>query len=170
MNILREFVRYQLNENDSNNDEFIRLLNKYVQDSDTLNSAEKRSLAVYVESSKLDGQHRLERIDRSDPDYQVGDLVNFIVKSFTLLKVSEGQKAGHIAWKSSDEAITVIQSASRGMKIDYNLIKVWFDSDSEKEVLVTGNYRVMEKLMITEPGTAPQYDYKVPMYVLKEVS
>jgi len=147
----------------------IKTLNSFVQDARTLDPIKKFNLAKFVERQMLDRPTRIERIVLIDPDWNVGDNVKFTLASFTKVQVSQGKKAGAIAWKSSDEALIVIDRATRGYAIDYDLITLMFSASEEKEVLVTGQYRCIDKKMIVEPGTEPQYEYKVPCYFLTEI-
>ena len=162
---LRRMIRESLSE--INTQREVELLNMYVRDSRQMSFTDKKELAELVKSSSLSGL-RLERIQGESLDWKEGDAVTIMLSSFTKVPVSLGKKAGHIAWKSYDKALVLIEHATRGLEINYDLIKVMFDASDEKEVLVSGTYRVAEIRKITEPGTPPQYGYIVPQYVLVE--
>lgn len=170
--VLRELIRNILIESSATLEypsEFVDAINKYVSDSRVTSYAQKKIIIDWVDNSSLPRGLVLQRVSSSDPEYEVGDTVNFPLASFTTADLTTGKSAGHIAWKSSDKCLMMIENPVKGWKVDYNIIKVFFDASSEKEVIVTGNYMVIEKRMITEPGTLPQYGYKIPLYVLQEL-
>ena len=53
--------------------------------------------------------------------------------------------------------------------LDYGLIgQHQFDATTEREVLVTGRYRIIERAQIVEPGTYSEYGYRIPLIRLEE--
>ena len=170
MRLLREYIKSVLEQTEHSEypPEFIEVLNAYVRDSRLLNAAQKRLLQGWVAGKQLGSPMTLERVSERLPEELVGDTMSFNLASFTKVAVSQGKNAGQIGWKYSDKCIIAIPNATRGWEIDYNIVDVSFDASSEQEVLVTGNYKVERIDEITEPGTAPQYEYKIPYYVLKE--
>lgn len=174
-NILREFIQNFLIESEEPleySQEFIEAVNDYVRDSrvSVKNIKKTNILMNWVKSSMLPPGLTLQRVSSTDPKYNVGDRVSFLpLASFTTVDLSSGKSAGNIAWKSYDACIIQIENPLRGWKVDYNIVNVLFDASSEKEVIVSGEYVVVEKRMIPEPGTLPQYGYEIPLYILREV-
>lgn len=174
-NVLRQFIRNFLNESEASvayPNGFVEAANDYVRDSRGFGQdpRKKSILMNWVKSSILPPGLVLQRISSVDPKYEVGDRMSFLpLASFTTVDVASGKSAGQISWKSSDACIMQIENPIRGWKVDYNIIKVLFDASSEKEVIVSGDYVVVERRIIPEPGTLPQYGYEIPMYILREV-
>lgn len=142
-------------------------LNSYVKDSRATSAADKATLATFVKDNSLPALD-LERVESKLPDWAVGDVIKLPLTSFTTVKLSQNKRAGQISWKSSDKAMVSIPNATRGWRIDYDVIDVMFDASDENEVLVSGKYKVTEIKKVPEPGTLLQYGYLVPMYVLEE--
>ena len=170
--MLRSFIQMVINErlNSTEIDErTLEALTAYVNDSRTITSDQRIIASDFVKNQVIVPSRKLERIESDDPEWFVGDVINLNLKSFTMASVTNNEKTGHIGWKSKDQAITCIQNATKGWIVDYSLIKTQFSAIDEREVIVTGRYRVIEKKMITEPFTNPNDGYKVPLYVLVEV-
>lgn len=147
------------------------VINHYVSASDSLSVQELNMLRRAVAGSIVaPSVTHLERVQRDDPKWVAGDEVEFVVASFTSVRIADGQKAGVIAWKSSDKCIVVIDDPYRGLTIDYSKVKVMFSASAERETLITGRYRVLRVDKITEPGTRPEQGWpKIPMYTLQEI-
>lgn len=150
--------------------EFLEAINAYVRDSRTVDPASRKLIRDWVRGKSLSSPMTLERVSSSIPAERVGDTMSFPLASFTRVPISRGMNAGHIGWKYSDRCIIAIPGATRGWEVDYDVINVSFDASSEQEVLVSGDYKVERIDQVTEPGTAPQYGYKIPYYILSEIT
>ena len=169
MKLLREYIHLLLSESTREySPEFVKAINDYVRDSRTMSSGSKKIIRDWVLRSSLPSGLKLQRISSEDPKYNVGDSTSFPLASFTMVDVASGKSAGQISWKSSDACIMQLNDPKTGWIIDYDVINVAFNAAAESEVIVTGNYVIVDKQMITEPGTAPQYGYEIPLYVLEE--
>jgi hypothetical protein len=165
---LRDLVRLIIeSEVVSTMDTPVEALAAYVSDSRTITHQQRDQVARFVASHRLN-RIRLERIESEDPDWEVEFVVRWGPKSFTQARVSEGERTGHVGWKSSDRALCCIEGAVRGWAVDYDLFRTQFNARAEREVIVSGSYRVVEKRKVTEPFTNPDYGYRIPMYVLVE--
>ena len=164
---LRQLIREEL-EGEVPDPEFVELLNRYIGDSRTMSSSDRKRLAEKISGMRLNPGLVLERVSSSIPG-EVGDTIGFDVVSFTTVSISSGKNAGQIVWKSVDKCLMRIENPTRGYEVDYNLVKQLFDAPNEKEVILTGNYRIVSREMVTEPGTKPQYGYTVPMFFLEEI-
>ena len=168
--LLKEYITEILRSGTGRNEDprLVELLNLYVGDARSMSEGERRDLAKYVANSTLPPGLMLERISKSIPNENVGDTISFGLASFTKTSVSTGKNAGVIGWKSSDKCIFMIKNPQRGLEVNYDLVKTQFDSFLEEEVILTGNYKIVSKIMISEPGTKPSYGYQVPLYELQE--
>jgi hypothetical protein len=148
------------------------LVSKWVGNPDAITADEKESLRLLAAESKT-SREELIRISRRDEKHQVGDIVDFSgPTSFSgaVQSVLAGKPIGHLGWKSSDKAIYQISKPKRGFDVDYSKVSgISFSADGEKETIVSGKYRVVRRLQITEPGTRPSQGYTVPSYILEEV-
>jgi hypothetical protein len=169
MKLLREYIHLLLSEGAREySPEFVKAINDYVRDSRTMSYGSRKIVHDWVSQSTLPPGLKLQRISSKDPNYSVGDSISFPLASFTMVDVTSGKSAGQISWKSSDACIMQLKDPKTGWVIDYDVISVAFDAAAEREVIVTGNYVVVDKQMIVEPGTAPQYGYEIPLYILEE--
>lgn len=145
------------------------LVQEYVRSPDRLDKTQKQQLAELVKRSQTT-RPKLVRVSREDPRYQQGEILDFEATSFTGVALDEGKQAGQIAWKSSDKALMIVEKPKRGLDVPYKQIQTpHFYAVGEEETIVAGRYLVKEVRQVTEPGTRPEYGYKVPMYVLEEV-
>lgn len=149
-------------------DDSLSIVQKWVNSPQSVAPVEKSNLADLAKKSKTD-QGELERIFKTDPDYRVGDIIDFGVTSFTGVNVSGGKAAGGIGWKSSDGALGKISNPRRGYDVPYNKISAGFNAKAEKETIVSGRYRVVKIDKVVEPGTNPNYGYTVKQYVFEEL-
>lgn len=166
-NLLRTYINEVSNKFHSG---YGKLITKWVQEPNKITIDERKKLALLAMKTSLEGGSRLMRVARSDPKWHKGAIINFDVATSFSEKDLSKEHAGVIAWKSSDESLIVIESPRRGLRIDYNLpgISKNFISINEMEVLIGGTYHVTQKEKWTEPFTNPNYDYNIPVYILKE--
>lgn len=165
--LLKEYVRSVLLENAEYSPEFVKAINEYVRDSWSVSFASRKIISNFVEKCTLRPGLQLERISEKLPG-DVGSVISYSPGSFSKKSLSSGEKAGHIAWKYSDVCMLRIENPTRGWEVDYDIITTMFPAFEEAEVLVAGNYKIVEKVMITEPGTYEAYGYKVPLFILEE--
>lgn len=145
------------------------LIAKWVGEPYRVDATDRRALKRRILASTTDAGP-LERIEREDPKWREGDVVELDVTSFSSVRFSESKSAGHITWKSRDKAIITVERPRRGLTIDYDTIgNVGFNAAAERETLLAGPYRVVAVERIVEPFTAPQYGYRVPLYTLREI-
>lgn len=181
---LRHFIRNEvsrilLKENQQTNraptEEEVEAIVKYVRDSRVARTDPKtiKAVANYVKECRLPSNLVLERVSSEIPIE--GDVLSFNPGSFTKVSLSSGKSAGHIAWKSYDKCIFRLVNPTRGWEVDYGMLRevapqaLMFDASAEQEVIVAGNYRIVSKEMIVEPGTNPNYGYRIPLFVLQEM-
>jgi hypothetical protein len=148
------------------------LIVRYVHESRNLSNSELRILASVASSIQLaNPPSALFRILASDPGWRPGDTINLsTVVSFSKEDL-RSKVAGHIAWKSRDHGIAIINYPTLSIAIEYDKLKDVgrrFDAAAEKEVLVGGKLRITGVEKIPEPYTNPSYGYTVPLYTLSQ--
>lgn len=156
-------------------EEEVEAIVKYVRDSRVARTDPKTvaTIASYVKECTLPPSLILERVSSEVPTE--GDILGFNPGSFTKVSLSSGESAGHIAWKSYDKCIFRLVNPTRGWVVDYGMLRkrapqaLMFDASAEQEVIVAGNYRIVSKETIVEPGTNPNYGYRIPLFVLQEM-
>ena len=148
------------------------VLTKYVSNP-TLGTTELSFLRnEIIKSHVAPGIKFLERIQSDFPDWTVGETIKFSVASFSAAEFTKGERAGAIGWKSTDKCVVRVENPKRGLTVSYagrGLIDMQFDAGAERETLLTGNYVVSDIKDIVEPGTIPEYGYKIKVFVIREV-
>lgn len=158
-----------------NEDDFASALHQYVKDSRHATPAQRQIIADAAMRERT-SQPDLVRIDSEDRKHKAGDIISFekgASFSGAVKRVLAGDSIGHIGWKSDDKAIYRIRGAKRGLDVPYGhkaLQGLQFSAAGEKETILAGSYRVVKVGTVTEPGTNPDYGYRVKMYLLEEVN
>ena len=145
--------------------ETVRLVSKHVQDSHTLSSDERESLAAVIGKS-VTSKRQLQRVSTDDAKHAKGSIVDFGPMSFTDAKLTSGGGADHISVKYSDDAVYVIGSPKRGLDVNYSEIETKnFSPSGERETIVAGKYLVAKVARVDHPGRSGN----LKVYVLEEV-
>ena len=133
-------------------------------------TSEERNVVATRTRSSTTLRTQLQRIESNDPKYEVGQVVEYKDgASFTAHDILAGEGAGDIGWKSNDGAVIRILNPKHGLDIDYTKTKgIRFGASNEKETILASKYRVVNRTMMTEPNTNPEYGYKIPVYTLEE--
>lgn len=145
------------------------LIRKWIINSRVLKKIELDILNDFVKKQHLSNSYKfIERINNEILDLKKGDIKELKLKSFTSIELSKGNSIGDIQWKSNDNSIISIVKPKRGYEIDYNVLgNFQFNAANEKEIIISGRYKVVDIEIINEPFTSG--DYKINKYILQEI-
>lgn len=152
-------------------DSGVAAISSHVYDSHQTTPAERDTLKKLALSSKTK-RPRLERVFSTDPKWQNGEVVELGPTSFSAIRLSKGETAGHIGWKDSDEATAHIEKPTRGVDVDYSKLSAkagMVSPAEEQETIVAGRYRV-RVVKIPMPGTEKDSGWgNTKHYILEEL-